>query len=74
MRGELAASGREPTSHGDTWQLAVRLGVFPIDVPSPCHGFQNGCVCTECLERVRLSHEKRVEPVQPWDARPIVAA
>jgi len=49
-------------------ELALRTGVSPLNLPAPCHGFANGCGCSQCLTR-EAAHEVRVDVKQPWQHR-----
>ncbi|HSZ70225.1 MAG TPA: hypothetical protein VK756_07675 [Solirubrobacteraceae bacterium] len=36
-----------------------------------CHGYQNGCTCTECRAREDAQTQALpAEPLQPWEPRP----
>lgn len=62
--------------------LGLILGLGDLDQPSPCHGYQNACVCNDCRERQRLQDKRdqaaaskvaelAVAPAQPWEPRPV---
>lgn len=50
-----------------TRALALRLGLGDLVYPQPCHGYENGCVCDECVERSMGPPEEPATIPQPWD-------
>lgn len=48
--------------------LGMRLGLGDLGARVVCMGYQNGCVCADCLERQEHGREKPQEIRQPWEA------
>lgn len=49
-------------------ELGARLGLGDLNRGPVCHGYQNACVCAECLERQLLSLVGIPRPArQPWE-------
>ncbi len=45
-------------------------GLRLIDIPQVyCHGYQNCCVCPDCLLREAGPLPAQQEPAQPWEPR-----
>jgi hypothetical protein len=38
-----------------------------LDRPPICHGYANGCVCVECVERAAGPVRAPSQPRQPWE-------
>lgn len=50
--------------------LGVLLGLGDIAPRELCHGFQNGCVCLECSERIDAAQVQIASQIaQPWEPR-----
>jgi hypothetical protein len=49
-------------------QLAIVLGVSPMNRRPTCHGYANDCSCTECGARAQNLHRRAAELRQPWHA------
>lgn len=48
--------------------LGVLLGLGDLQDRERCMGYQNGCRCSECVERERLQREgKRPVRAFPWE-------
>jgi hypothetical protein len=47
-------------------ELALRTKISPLNLPLPCHGYANGCVCPQCQTRMSAGQRRAPEPKQPW--------
>lgn len=48
--------------------LGIKLGLGDLgNTDSPCHGFQNACVCCECVEREQAPLTASMPVRQPWE-------
>lgn len=59
-----------PTSTGLLLHVAPTGHLRLPPHPEPCHGYQNACVCAECVERERNAGSPPNHPRQPWEPRP----
>jgi hypothetical protein len=47
--------------------LGLHLGLGDLQPAPICHGYQNACVCSECLERESAPDVALVPVRQPWE-------
>ena len=47
--------------------LGLWAGVLPLNLPLPCHGFANGCVCPQCQTRIKAGLHRPPEVKQPYE-------
>lgn len=49
--------------------LGLLLGLGDLQLSAPCMGFQNACVCVECMARAENPVKASPAPRQPWEAK-----
>jgi hypothetical protein len=50
----------------DVLELALYLGLHPINRPPVCHSYQHGCLCQECSTRAANPSRRSQHARQPW--------